>query len=232
MTNTQLSSDEVRPAGNAVVLPRRAVLRGAITALGVLSLGGTTLLRSRPAFAAPQVGQPAPAFSGVDTNGVARDLAALKGKIVVLEWTNADCPFVKKHYESSNMQKLQKEATAAGAIWLSIISSAPGEQGHVDAAKANELTKSRDAAPSGILLDPDGTIGRTYTAQTTPHMYIIDPEGVLRYMGGIDSLATPQIGDIEKAQPYFHDAFLAVSKGEPVKNAVTRPYGCSVKYAA
>lgn len=213
-------------------LDRRGVLLGVATGFGALALGGTALLRATPALAAPQVGQPAPAFSATDTNGVARDLASLKGKVVVLEWTNADCPFVRKHYGATNMQKLQKEATAAGAVWLSVISSAPGEQGHVDAARANELTASRGAAPTGIILDPDGTIGRAYVAQTTPHMYIIDQQGVLRYMGGIDSIASTQVADIGKAQPYFREAFLAVSQGQPVKNAVTRPYGCTVKYSS
>jgi len=215
-----------------MVMDRRSMLRGVAAGAGVLAVGGVALLRASPAFAAPQIGQSAPGFSTTDTNGVARDLSALKGKIVVLEWTNADCPFVRKHYNSANMQKLQKEAIGAGAVWLSVISSAPGEQGHVDAAKANELTKSRDAAPTGVILDPQGTIGRTYGAQTTPHMYIIDTDGVLRYMGGIDSIASTDVADIAKAQPYFHDAFLAVSQGKPVAQAVTRPYGCNVKYSA
>lgn len=211
-------------------LDRRRLLLGATAGLGALAVGGAAL-RGTPALAAPQVGQPAPAFSATDTNGTVRDLSALKGKIVVLEWTNADCPFVRKHYGATNMQRLQKEATAAGAVWLSVISSAPGEQGNVTAAEANALTASRGAAPSGVILDADGRIGRAYGAQTTPHMYIIDQQGVLRYMGGIDSIATTQVADIGKAQPYFRDAFVAVSQGQPVKNAVTRPYGCSVKYA-
>lgn len=214
-----------------MTIDRRSMLVGAAAGFGALAAGGAALLRSGPALAAPQVGQPAPALSATDTTGVTRDLESLKGKIVVLEWTNHDCPFVRKHYNSASIPNLQKEVTAAGAIWLSVISSAPGEQGHVDAAQANELTTSRNAAPTGIILDPEGTIGRAYTAQTTPHMYVIDAEGVLRYQGGIDSIASTRIEDIEKAQPYFRNAFLAVSEGKPVPQAVTRPYGCTVKYS-
>jgi peroxiredoxin len=227
MSKTRNSSS-IRPL--APVIDRREALIGGTAGLGVLLSGGA-LLSGGPAFAAAQVGQNAPSFSATDTKGVARDLAALEGKIVVLEWTNAECPFVAKHYNSANMQKLQKEATAAGAIWLSIISSAPGEQGYVQASTANALTVARDAAPTGVILDPDGKIGHAYGAQTTPHMYIIDAHGVLRYVGGIDSIPSTQVADVAKAQPYFREAFLAVNEGRPVKNAVTRPYGCSVKYS-
>lgn len=213
------------------MISRRHMLIGGLGGVGALAIAGPTLLTTTPAFAAPRTGQAAPAFSIADTKGATQSLAALKGKVVVLEWTNADCPFVRKHYGASNMQKLQKQVSQANAVWLSVISSAPGEQGHVDAAKANDLTTSRDAAPTAVLLDPDGKLGRSYAAQTTPHMYIIDAEGVLRYMGGIDSIASTQAADIEKAQPLFRDAFLAVSQGKPVQQAVTRAYGCNVKYA-
>lgn len=200
-----------------------------------VALGATTLLRGSPAFAAApgaQVGQPAPDFASTDTKGVERKLSALRGKIVVLEWTNAECPFVVKHYKADNMQALQRDAEKAGVVWLSVISSAPGEQGHADPAKANGLTDSRKAAPAGILLDPKGLIGRSYGAQVTPHMYVIDATGVLRYAGGIDSLATTNIDDIAKAQPLFRDAMTSVVKGETVKTSVSRPYGCTIKYQA
>lgn len=201
----------------------------------LLALGaGAVMMRAPSAFAATsaaQVGQPAPDFTLTDTKGVERKLSALRGKTVVLEWTNHDCPFVRKHYESGNMQNLQRDAEKAGVVWLSVISSAPGEQGQVDAAKANELTVSRNAAPTSVLLDPSGKLGRAYGAQTTPHMYVIDTTGVLRYAGGIDSIASTNKDDLAKAQPYFKEALLAVTKGEPVKTAVTRPYGCSVKYS-
>jgi len=200
-----------------------------------LILGGVTLLALAlplPALAAPQVGSPAPEFAVVDTNGTMRRLADLRGKVVVLEWTNADCPFTIKHYTSANMQNLQKQAAAEGVVWLSVISSAPGEQGYVNAAEANRLTDSRRAAPTAVLLDPEGKLGRLYGAVTTPHMYVIDAKGVLRYMGGIDSIASTNVADVEKAKPLFRDAMQAVVAGQAVPNPVTRPYGCSVKYAS
>ncbi len=214
---------------SSIAYDRRRVLIGAGTVAGVLATGMVSL-KSSPALAAPQAGQAAPDFSVVDTRGVTRSLADLRGKVVVMEWTNHDCPFVKKHYGAGNMQALQKEATDAGVVWLSVVSSAKGEQGFVSAVEANKLTESRNASPTGVLLDPDGKIGRSYGAMTTPHMYVIDKDGVLRYAGGIDSIASTKADDIKKAEPYFREALLAVNRGEPVKNATTRPYGCSVKY--
>jgi len=181
-------------------------------------------------FATPTVGEPAPAFSGVDSSGKTHSLSDFKGSTVVLEWTNHDCPFVQKHYGTGNMQALQKEATADDVIWLSIISSAPGKQGHVSPEQANELTESRDASPTAVLLDEDGTIGRLYAARTTPHMFVIDKEGVLAYMGGIDDKPSARQSDVEGANNYVQAALTALESGQPVKDAVTRPYGCSVKY--
>ena len=208
------------------VVSRRAMLR--TTALVAVLLGSGMAFTS--ATAAPAVGQPAPAFTAVDSKGQPHKLSDYQGKVVVLEWTNHDCPYVKKHYSSANMQGLQKQATDAGVVWLSVISSAPGEQGHVDGKKADELTASRKAAPSAVLLDPQGTLGKAYDARTTPHMYVIDAKGVLRYAGGIDSIASPRVEDIQKADPLFKTALESVLKGESVAQAVTRPYGCSVKY--
>lgn len=201
--------------------------------LGAAGLAGAALmLRSGAAWASPQIAQPAPDFSVVDSNGTTQSLTALRGKVVVLEWTNHDCPYVRKHYNaSSNMQDLQREVTGAGAVWLSVISSAPSEQGNVSPEQANNLTKTRNAAPTAVLLDTKGVMGRAYGAQTTPHMYIINQQGMLVYMGGIDSLATTRVQDVQKATPYFRNAFRAVIEGKPVQNAVTRPYGCSVKYS-
>jgi peroxiredoxin len=179
-----------------------------------------------------RVGQPAPDFTGVDSNGKTHRLSDFKGKTVVLEWTNHECPFVRKHYESGNMQKLQKAATGDGVVWLSVISSAPGQQGNVDGKKANELTKSRNAAPTAVLLDPQGTIGRTYSARTTPHMFIITPDGKLAYAGAIDSISSANKADIAKAENYVTAALNALKKGQPVSNPTTQPYGCSVKYKA
>lgn len=182
------------------------------------------------AQAAPKLGEPAPAFSLTGADGKPHALADYKGKYVVLEWTNNGCPFVRKHYDSGNMQALQKEATGKGVVWLSIVSSAPGKEGYVDAAKANELTKSRKAAPTQVLLDPEGTVGHAYEARTTPHMFVIDPAGKLVYMGGIDSIPSADQEDIAKATPYVKVALAESMAGKPVSNPSTKPYGCSVKY--
>lgn len=207
---------------------RRAMLR--ITVSAAALVGGSLMFGAAPAMAAPAVGQPAPSFVAVDSKGRQHKLDDLKGKVVVLEWTNHECPYVQKHYKSSNMQNLQKQAKQAGVVWLSVISSAPGQQGNVDGAKADELTASRNAEPTAVLLDPQGEVGKIYDARTTPHMYVIDAKGVLRYAGGIDSIATAKPADIEKADPFFKTAMQSVLKGENVAQPVTRPYGCSVKY--
>jgi len=182
--------------------------------------------------AAPQVGQPAPAFTANDTQGKTHSLNDFRGKTVILEWTNHDCPYVRKHYDTGNMQALQKDATEDGVIWLSVISSAPGKQGHVSAARADELTKSRDADPTAVLLDPEGEVGRAYDARTTPHMYVINPEGTLIYMGAIDNRPTTQHADVEGARNYVREALSSLSSGKPVEPKVTRAYGCSVKYGS
>lgn len=178
----------------------------------------------------PQIGQPAPAFSGIDSSGKTQTLADYRGRNVMLEWTNHDCPYVRKHYGAGNMQALQREAADKGVVWLSIISSAPGKQGHVSAAEADALTRDRDATPHAVILDPDGEIGRLYAARTTPHMYLIDGEGTLVYMGGIDSVPSSNPDDIARAEPYAQQAMHQLLAGEPIGKAVTRPYGCSVKY--
>jgi peroxiredoxin len=182
------------------------------------------------AGAALQIGEPAPEFSGTDTSGRQHALSDFRGKPVVLEWTNHDCPYVRKHYNSGNMQQQQQAATEQGAVWLSIISSAPGKQGHVTPAQADALTVERNAMPSAVIIDESGDIGRLYDARTTPHMYIIDADGRLAYMGGIDSIASADPADIAKATQYVPQALAQVMQGEPVAASVTRPYGCSVKY--
>ena len=188
------------------------------------------LLSAGSVHAALKVGAPAPDFSGTDTQGETQQLSAYRGKLVVLEWTNHDCPYVGKHYRSGNMQAQQREAADLGVVWLSMISSAPGKQGHVSPAQADELTRSRHAAPHAVILDPDGTIGRSYGAKTTPHMFIVDPEGKLAYMGGIDSIPSADAADIPKATQYVRVALDELLAGKPVSTPVTRPYGCSVKY--
>lgn len=185
------------------------------------------------AIADPTVGKAAPAFSGKTADGDTLDLASLRGKTVVLEWTNHQCPYVVKHYEKSgNIPKLQKDATGDGIVWLQIISSAPGKQGHVDGATALQLNKDRGAAPSEVILDADGSIGKLYAAQTSPHLFIINPEGVLEYKGGIDSIKSAKEEDIPKATNYVREALGALSNGQKVPHPSTAPYGCSIKYSS
>ena len=187
-------------------------------------------LHAGATVAAVRVGEPAPDFQGVDTKGKTYRLADFRGKTLVLEWTNHDCPFVRKHYGAGNMQAQQREAAAGGVVWLSVISSAPGRQGHVSPDQADALTQSRDASPHAVILDPQGRIGRAYGARTTPHMYIIDATGTLVYKGGIDDITTSNPDDIPRATQYVRLALQEMSAGEPISQSVTRPYGCSVKY--
>jgi hypothetical protein len=187
---------------------------------------------SGPALAAPVVGQPAPAFTLTDADGHARSLTEFRGKTVVLEWTNNGCPYVQKHYNSGHMQGLQKEATAEGVVWLTIISSAPGFQGYLTGPQARRWKAKVGAHSSDVLLDPKGTVGRAYAARTTPHMFVIDRTGRLVYMGGIDDQATTDPDSLKTAKNYVTAALADVKAGRPVATAVTRPYGCSVKYAS
>jgi len=189
-------------------------------------------LQSGAALAAPAVGQPAPDFTAVDSNGKTIHLSDFKGKEVVLEWTNDQCPYVRKWYGTGAMQKLQKDAAGEGAVWLTVISSGPGKEGYVTPEQANDDTKMREAAPSYVLMDSAGTIGHLYNAMTTPDMYVVDKDGILRYSGGADSLGTTDPADIQKAEPYAREAIDAVAKGQKVSNPVTRPYGCNVKYGS
>lgn len=180
----------------------------------------------------PQIGMPAPQFTGVNTAGEAVSLSDFEGQTVILEWTNHGCPFVQKHYDPaySNMQNLQADAAEDGIAWLTVISSAPGKQGHVSAAQADELTSSRGAAPAHVILDESGDIGRAYDAKTTPHMYIITPEGELAYKGAIDSVKSARVDDIPEATNHVTAALDALQAGQPVDPASTKAYGCSVKY--
>lgn len=182
------------------------------------------------AMATPVVGEAAPDFTVVDSNGNMHTLSDYLGQRVILEWTNHDCPYVRKHYNSGNMQSLQEEATADGTVWLSVISSAPGLQGYVSDEEANNLTASRGAQPTAVLLDPEGTVGRLYDARTTPHMYVIDEEGVLRYMGAIDDQPTTRASSVEIANNYVLAALANMDAGEAVALPETTAYGCSVKY--
>ena len=187
------------------------------------------LLAVTSAFAV-KIGDPAPGFTAVDSNGKPQSLAEYKGKFVVLEWHNQGCPYTKKHYESGNMQRLQKEWTAKGVVWLTVISSAPGTQGFVTPTQENNYLKTMNAVPTAAILDPGGTLGHLYAAKTTPHMYIIDPNGTLIYNGAIDDHPTPDKGDIAGSKNYVSAALQEATSGKPVTEPATRPYGCSVKY--
>ena len=182
------------------------------------------------AWAAATVGEPAPAFTATDADGKARSLDEFKGKYVVLEWFNNECPFVKKHYGSGNMQKLQADWTGRGVIWLTIASSAPEKQGHMTAAQANEVIKERGSRQTALLLDGDGAVGKLYGAKTTPTMFVINPEGRLIYAGAIDSVASPDPDDIQGATNYVQQALQESMAGKPVSVAQTQSYGCFVKY--
>jgi hypothetical protein len=206
---------------------RRFLLICALTLLAASTSAPLTLASSGPA-----VGQPAPEFSGTDISGKKISLDQYRGKTVVLEWTNPECPFVRKHYGSGNMQALQKETTAKGIVWLTIDSSAPGQQGYLTPGDADRLNKERGAAPTDMLLDPTGQIGHLYNARTTPHMFIVDPTGKLVYMGGIDDKPTTSTSDISGATNYVRAALQDMAAGKAVAAPVTRPYGCSVKYAS
>jgi peroxiredoxin len=192
---------------------------------------GVLALSAGAALAGVEVGQPAPNFSLPDTNGQTHQLSQYKGKWVVLEWYQPDCPFVRKHYGSGNMQALQKEFTSKGVVWLSIDSSAPGEEGNYPADKLNEIASSQGVARTALLLDPDGKVGHTYGAKTTPDMYIINPEGKLVYEGAIDSKPTTSVADLKVATNYVKVALDDSMNGKSVPQTVTRPYGCTVKYA-
>ncbi len=182
------------------------------------------------ATSSPDIGKPAPQFSAVDSNGKTWSLADLKGKVVVLETTNHDCPYVRKHYTSNNMQDQQREAAAKGVVWLTVASSATGEQGYVTAQQANDLTRNRNAAPAAVLLDPQSKVARAYGATVTPHMYIIDANGILVYKGGIDSIPSSNVADIPKATQYVRVGLDQVLAGKPVADSSTRAYGCTLKY--
>ena len=195
----------------------------------LFSVFGAALLLGGSALA-QQVGDPAPAFEAETTAGETISLSDFEGRKVVLEWTNAECPFVQKHYGANNMQSLQKRMTADGTVWITVNSSAPGKHGHVTPEDADRLTEERGAAPTHVVLDEDGAIGRAYGAKTTPHMYVIDEEGVLRYNGAIDTIPSTDQADVPRAENYVVAALDSLDRGQAVVTSRTQPYGCSVKY--
>jgi peroxiredoxin len=188
-------------------------------------------LAAAPALASDaKIGEPAPAFTLTDTAGVSHNLSDFAGKTVVLEWTNHECPFVKKHYNGENMQRQQADATGDDVVWLVVNSSAEGKQGHVSAAQADQIQADWKAQQTAYLFDTDGAVGKAYGAKTTPHMYIIDADGVLRYNGAIDSIPSANVADIEKAEQFVEIALAELGEGKAVSRPLTQPYGCSVKY--
>jgi peroxiredoxin len=201
--------------------------------LPIIAMGAAALMPAifSAAEAAPLVGKPAPEFTAVTAAGETVSLADFEGRMVVMEWTNHECPFVQKHYSSGNMQSLQKRVTADGTVWLTVISSAPGEQGHVDGAEAKALTEERKAAPTHVVLDESGEVGQLYAAKTTPHMFVIDDAGTLRYAGAIDTIRSTEVADVPRADNYVAAAVASLKDGMKVVTPQTAPYGCSVKYA-
>ena len=204
--------------------------------LALLGGAGLLTLVAAPSRAAdgPQarLGAPAPNFTLIDSNGNSVSLADFKGKTVVLEWSNHECPYVRKHYGGNNMQELQRKWTAQGVVWLTLISSQPGAQGFVHGLEANKLTEERGAAPSAVLLDPKGGVGRSYGAQVTPHVYVITADGVLVYMGGIDDKPTTRLEDLKTAKNFVDAALSEVAAGKTITVKTSRPYGCTIKYAS
>ncbi len=177
-----------------------------------------------------ETGASAPDFTLADSTGIEHSLSDFKGSYVVLEWTNHKCPFVVKYYQEGHMQALQKKMTDKGVVWLQVLSSAPGKQGYLTADEAEALRAENNHQSTAMLLDPSGEVGQLYDARTTPHMYLIDPEGTLIYQGAIDSVKSTRTSDIEGATNYVKTAYMADKKGEPVADPTTTPYGCSVKY--
>lgn len=197
-----------------------------------LILTAITILAASALYSAdiPPVGSAAPDFSAPDANGKTQSLSEYKGKYVVLEWFNPECPFVKKHYGSDNMQKLQQEYTGKGVIWLTIDSNAPGTEGNITADQAKKIMESWETKQTALVLDPESKIAKLYGAKNTPNMVVINPEGKIVYEGAIDSKASPNPADIPSSTNYVKNALDESLAGKPVSNAQTKPYGCSVKY--
>lgn len=196
-----------------------------------LIASAAVLFGASAAFAAITIGQTAPDFTVADVNGKELKLSDLKGKVVVLEWTNHQCPFVVKHYKSGNMQKVQAATKAKGAVWISVKSSGKGKEGYTDSTQALEVAKEQKSLADHIVLDPSGAIGKMYEAKTTPHMFVIGKDGKIGYMGAIDDKPSADPADIKGATNYVLAAVNALADGKPVTLANTKPYGCGVKYA-
>ena len=215
-----------------ITINRRNLSLAAGMAAAVALTAGALIASTARAESGLPVGRPAPGFTATDSHGNPVSLSDFAGRTIVLEWTNEGCPFVRKHYAQppGNMQGLQADAAADATVWLTVISSAPGKQGHVDSATANQWTEEHDAQPAHVLLDPDGTLGRLYQAKTTPHMFIIGPKGQVAYQGAIDSVASANVADIASATNYVREALTSLAAGQPIAVSTSKPYGCSVKY--
>jgi len=188
------------------------------------------LFATGAAHAAATVGQPAPDFTLTDATGKPVRLSDFKGRHVVLEWTNPGCPFVRKHYDSGNMPATQKDATGKNVVWLSINSTEKASSDYLEPARLTAWLGERKAVPTAVLMDEEGTVGRSYGARTTPHMYIVNPQGMLVYAGGIDSIPSARPADIERATNYVKTGLAQALAGQPISAATTQPYGCSIKY--
>jgi len=195
-----------------------------------LTILTSTIATAAFAFDPPPVGSAAPDFSLTDAKGKTHSLSEYKGKYVVLEWFNPECPFVKKHYGGGNMQNLQKQYTGKGVVWLTIDSNAPGSQGSLTPEEAERIASSWNTHQTALLLDPDGKVGRAYGAKNTPNMVVINPDGKIAYEGAIDSKASPNPADIPSSTNYVKVALDESLAGKPVSTPQTKPYGCSVKY--
>jgi hypothetical protein len=198
--------------------------------LPALAAAAAAAFAAGAALAEPVIGQPAPVFQAKDADGQTRDLAQFRGKPVVLEWTNSGCPYVQHAYKSGVMPELQRLAAKEGVVWLTVVSSAPGKQGYMQPGDVTAWKAKFDAAPAHVLLDPQGALGRTYDAKTTPHIFIVDSKGTLVYMGGLDDKPSTDPADARTAHNFVRAALDDMKAGKPVSPAVTRPYGCSVKY--
>lgn len=216
---------------------RTLIAMVAVLALGLVTAAAS--MRSAPevgksvpagVYPAPEIGTAAPAFTLPDTQGAEHSLEQYRGQWVVLEWLNYGCPYVNKHYRSGNIPGQQEKWRDRGIVWLAIVSSAPGEQGHYEPARMNRESEKMGSNAGAVLLDPAGTVGRMYDARVTPHMFVIDPEGTLVYMGGIDDVPTPRERDLERATQLVDVALEQAMAGQPVSTPTSRPYGCNVKY--
>ena len=225
--------------GPTPAIPALLARLALLTPLALLGPGGVMLAPAAAAqaagpeafqVAAPEVGSPAPAFALPDTRGETHALDAYRGQWVVLEWLNYGCPYVQKHYRTGNIPSQQEKWRDRGVVWLAVVSSAPGTQGHYEPAAMDARSEEMGSRATAVLLDPEGTVGRRYDARVTPHMYVIDPEGTLVYMGGIDDVPTTRDEDLARATQLVDRALEEAMAGEPVSMPLSRPYGCSVKY--